>query len=135
VPRERGEGFDSAIAGEPCVKLVAKQPASFDRAQGITVMENILQGNKAIQGVFAQNDEMALGVERAIEEAGLKKVDTVGFDATPDAVAAVKAAKLAATVQQKPELIGKIGVDTAKLLIEGNPVNRNIPVPLALVTQ
>jgi ribose transport system substrate-binding protein len=57
--RERGEGFDSAIAGEPCVKLVAKQPASFDRAQGLSVMENILQGNKDIQGVFAQNDEMA----------------------------------------------------------------------------
>jgi ribose transport system substrate-binding protein len=59
----------------------------------------------------------------------------VGFDATPDAVAAVKAGKLAATVQQKPELIGKMGVDTAKLLIEGKPVDRSIPVPLALVTQ
>jgi ribose transport system substrate-binding protein len=133
--RERGEGFDSVIAGKPGVKLVAKQPASFDRAQGLTVMENILQGNKDIQGVFAQNDEMALGAERAIEQAGLKKVDIVGFDATPDAVAAVKAGKLAATVQQKPELIGKMGVDTAKLLIEGKPVDGNIPVPLALVTQ
>ncbi len=48
---------------------------------------------------------------------------------------AVAAGKLAATVQQKPELIGKMGVDTAKLLIEGKPVDRNIPVPLALVTQ
>ena len=133
--RERGEGFDSVIEGKPDVKLVAKQPASFDRAQGLTVMENILQGNKDIQGVFAQNDEMALGAERAIEEAGLKDVDIVGFDATPDAVAAVKAGKLAATVQQKPELIGKMGVDTAKLLIEGKPVDRNIPVPLALITQ
>jgi ribose transport system substrate-binding protein len=133
--RERGEGFESVIAGKPGVKLVAKQPASFDRAQGLTVMENILQGNKDIQGVFAQNDEMALGAERAIEEAGLKNVDIVGFDATPDAVAAVKASKLAATVQQKPELIGKMSVDTAKLLIEGKPVDRNIPVPLALVSQ
>jgi ribose transport system substrate-binding protein len=133
--RERGEGFDSVIAGKPDVKLVAKQPASFDRAQGLTVMENILQGNKDIQGVFAQNDEMALGAERAIEGAGLKNVDIVGFDATPDAVAAVKAGKLAATVQQKPELIGKMGVDTAKLLIEGKPVDQNIPVPLALVTR
>lgn len=133
--RERGEGFDSVIAGNPGVKLVAKQPANFDRAQGLTVMENILQGNKNIQGVFAQNDEMALGAERAIEEAGLKNVALVGFDATPDGVAAVKAGKLAATVQQKPELIGKMGVDTAKLLIEGKPVDRNIPVPLALVTQ
>jgi ribose transport system substrate-binding protein len=133
--RERGEGFESVIAGKPGVKLVAKQPANFDRAQGLTVMENILQGNKDIQGVFAQNDEMALGAERAIEEAGLKNVVIVGFDATPDAVAAVKAGKLAATVQQKPEMIGKMGVDTAKLLIEGKPVDRNIPVPLALVTQ
>jgi ribose transport system substrate-binding protein len=133
--RERGQGFDSAIAGKSGVKLVAKLPANFDRAQGLTVMENILQGNKDIQGVFAQNDEMALGAQRAIEEAGLKNVTIVGFDATPDAVAAVKAGKLAATVQQKPELIGKVGVDTAKLLIEGKPVDRNIPVPLALVTQ
>jgi ribose transport system substrate-binding protein len=133
--RERGEGFESAIAGHPGVKLVAQQPANFDRAQGLSVMENILQGNKDIQGVFAQNDEMALGAERAIAEAGLKNVAIVGFDATPDGVAAVKAGKLAATVQQKPELIGKMGVDTAKLLIEGKAVDRNIPVPLALVTQ
>jgi len=133
--RERGEGFESVITGQTGVKLVAKQPANFDRAQGLSVMENILQGNKNIQGVFAQNDEMALGAERAIEAAGLKNVDIVGFDATPDGVAAVKAGKLAATVQQKPELIGKMGVDAAKLLIEGKAVDRNIPVPLALVTQ
>jgi ribose transport system substrate-binding protein len=133
--RERGEGFESVIEDKPGLKLVAKQPANFDRAQGLSVMENILQGNKDIQGVFAQNDEMALGAQRAIEEAGLKNVAIVGFDATPDAVAAVKAGKLAATVQQKPELIGKMGVDTAKLLIEGKPADRNIPVPLALVTQ
>jgi ribose transport system substrate-binding protein len=133
--RERGEGFDSVIAGQSGAKLVAKQPANFDRAQGLTVMENVLQVNKDIQGVFAQNDEMGLGAERAIKGAGLKNVVIVGFDATADAVAAVKAGKLAATVQQKPELIGKIGVDTAKLLTEGKPVDRNIPVPLTLVSQ
>jgi ribose transport system substrate-binding protein len=133
--RERGEGFESVIRGNPGLKLVAKQPANFDRAQGLSVMENILQGTKDIQGVFAQNDEMALGAQRAIEAAALKNVVIVGFDATPDALAAVKAGRLAATVQQKPEVIGKVGVDTAKLLIEGKLVDRNIPVPLALVTQ
>ena len=75
----------------------AEQPANFDRAQGLA--ENILQGNKNIEAVFAQNDEIALGAERAIQEAGLKNVDT------------------------------------AKLLIEGKPVDWNIPVPLGLVTQ
>jgi len=133
--RERGQGFHSVIDGKPDVKVVAKQPADFDRAKGLSVMENILQGNKNVQGVFAHNDEMALGAQKAIEAAGLKNVAIVGFDATADAVAAVKEGKLAATVQQKPDLIGKKGVETAKLLIDGQPVEKNIPVPLELVKQ
>lgn len=133
--RERGKGFDSAIDGKSGVKVVARQPADFDRAKGLSVMENILQRSKNVQGVFAQNDEMALGAIRAIEEDGLKNVTVVGFDATADGVAAVKAGKLAGTVQQKPELIGKMGVDAAQSLIEGKPIDHEIPVPLALVTQ
>jgi len=133
--RERGEGFESVIKTDPNVKLLAVQPADFDRAKGLAVMENILQRSHDIQGVFAQNDEMALGAERAIEEAGLKQVAIVGFDATPDGVAAVKAGKMAGTIQQKPELIGKLGVDTALHLIDGQPVEKRIAVPLGLVTQ
>lgn len=134
VARERGAGFDSVIHGQAGVVLVADQPADFDRAKGLAVMENILQGNKAIQGVFAQNDEMALGAQRAIEEAGLRNVVIVGFDATADAVAAVKAGKLAATIQQKPELIGKLGIDAAKQLIDGKPIDARIAVPLTLIS-
>lgn len=133
--RERGQGFHSVIDDKADVKLAAKQAADFDRAKGLTVMENILQGNKNIKGVFAHNDEMALGAFRAIEAAGLKNVVVIGFDATPDAVAAVKAGQLAATVQQKPELIGKMGVDTAIKLGKGEAVEKFIPVPLDLVKQ
>lgn len=133
--RERGAGFEEVLKRYPDVKLIAAQPADFDRAKGLSVMENILQGNRNIQGLFAQNDEMALGAVRAIEEAGLKNVAVVGFDATPDGVAAVKAGRMAGTIQQKPELIGKLGVDTAKRLIAGEQVPQDIPVPLALVTQ
>jgi len=132
--RERGEGFDLVIDGNAGVKVVSRQPADFDRAKGLSVMEDILQRSKNVQGVFAQNDEMALGAIRAIEEDGLKNVVVVGFDATADGVAAVKAGKLAGTVQQKPELIGKMGVDAAQSLIEGKPVDKEIPVPLNLVT-
>ncbi|WP_028456091.1 ribose ABC transporter substrate-binding protein RbsB [Chitinilyticum litopenaei] len=133
--RERGEGFNSGLTGKTDVKVVAKQPADFDRAKGLSVMENILQGNKNVVGVFAHNDEMALGALKAIEAAGVKNVVVVGFDATTDAVAAVKEGKMAATVQQKPDLIGKMGVETAKKLIDGQTVEKNIPVPLDLVKQ
>ncbi|QLI81716.1 ribose ABC transporter substrate-binding protein RbsB [Chitinibacter fontanus] len=133
--RERGQGFHAIVDGKADLKLVAKQAADFDRAKGLSVMENILQGNKDVKGVFAHNDEMALGAFKAIEAAGLKNVVVVGFDATPDAVKAVKAGQLAATVQQKPELIGKMGVDTAIKLGKGEAVDKFIPVPLDLVKQ
>lgn len=133
--RERGQGFHAVTDGKAEVKVVAKQPADFDRAKGLSVMENILQGNKDVQGVFAHNDEMALGALKAIQAAGLKNVAVVGFDATADAVASVKAGGLAATVQQQPELIGQYGVQTAKKLIDGQQVEKFIPVPLNLVKQ
>ncbi|STQ89621.1 ribose ABC transporter substrate-binding protein RbsB [Iodobacter fluviatilis] len=131
--RERGQGFHAGVDAEKGVKVAAKQPADFDRAKGLSVMENILQGNKKIKAVFAHNDEMALGAVQALEAAGLKNVVVVGFDATADAVAAVKAGKMAATVQQKPELIGKMGIEAAKKIIDGQTPEKNIPVPLELV--
>ena len=133
--RERGQGFAEGIKDAKDVQVVAKQPADFDRAKGLTVTENILQAHKDVKGLFAQNDEMALGALRAIQAAGLKDVVVVGFDATSDAIAAVKAGTLAATVQQKPDLMGKMAVDAAKQLIDGKQVPKSIPVPLNLVTK
>lgn len=133
--RERGQGFHEVIDQAKDVKVVGRQPADFDRAKGLSVMENILQANKNVKGVFAHNDEMALGAVQALEAAGMKDVTVVGFDATDDAVNAVKAGKMSATVAQKPELIGKTAVDAAKKIIDGQPVDKSLPVPLDLVKQ
>ena len=67
-------------------------------------MENIIQSKGNIDAVFAQNDEMALGAQKALEDANMKDVLIVGFDATDDAVEAVKQGKMAATVAQQPLL-------------------------------
>ncbi|XJZ27052.1 ribose ABC transporter substrate-binding protein RbsB [Bacillota bacterium Lsc_1132] len=133
--RERGEGFHKAIDGVSEIKVVAKQAADFDRAKGLSVMENILQANKNVQAVFAHNDEMALGALQAIEAAGLKNVIVVGFDATDDAVKAVKDGKMAATVAQKPTDIGKKGVETAIKVSKKESVEKFIPIPLDLIKQ
>ena len=95
-------------------------------------MENILQSDSAIKGVFAHNDEMALGAVEAIAASG-KDIKVVGFDATDDAVAAVKAGKMAATVAQKPELMGETAVDTAMKLIAGETVEKTLPVEVELI--
>ncbi|HML37312.1 MAG TPA: ribose ABC transporter substrate-binding protein RbsB [Bacillota bacterium] len=131
--RDRGEGFNAAIAKSD-IEVVAKQTANFDRAQGLSVMENILQAQPEINAVFAHNDEMALGALEAIKASG-RDIMVVGFDATDDAVKAVKAGDMAATVQQLPKEIGSIGVETAMKVIAGETVDASIPVDLALVTK
>lgn len=128
--RDRGEGFNNIANGK--LEVVAKQTANFNRAEGLTVMENILQGNPDVKAVFAHNDEMALGALEAIEAAG-KDILVVGFDATGDAVKSVEDGKLAGTIAQKPDLIGQKAVEAAMKSLKGEKVEASIPVELELI--
>ena len=131
--RERGEGFNKAIEGTD-IEVVAKQTADFDRVKGLEVMENILQSQPEIDAVFAHNDEMALGALEAIKASG-REIMVVGFDATDDAVAAVEAGEMAATVAQQPALIGSMGVETAMKVLNGESIEASVPVELKLVVK
>ena len=130
--RERGKGFHN-IADEQ-LDVLTSQTAEFDRTKGLNVMENILQGKKDIQAVFAHNDEMALGAVEAIKAAG-KDVIVVGFDGNEDALKAVENGELQATVAQQPVLIGKEAVNAAEKVLKGEKVDETISVPLKLVTK
>ncbi|PYA41307.1 ribose ABC transporter substrate-binding protein RbsB [Serratia marcescens] len=134
APRERGEGFKQSL-DQNKFKLLASQPADFDRTKGLNVMQNLLTAHPDVQAVFAQNDEMALGALRALQTAGKTDVIVVGFDGTADGVKAVEGGKLAATVAQRPDQIGVIGVETADKVLKGEKVPATIPVDLKLVTQ
>ncbi|SEN42979.1 ribose-binding protein [Paenisporosarcina quisquiliarum] len=127
--RDRGEGFNNIANGK--LEVVAKQTANFNRAEGLTVMNN-LQGNPDVKAVFAHNDEMALGALEAIEAAG-KDILVVGFDATGDAVKSVEDGKLAGTIAQKPDLIGQKAVEAAMKSLKGEKVEASIPVELELI--
>ncbi|OAU12751.1 substrate-binding domain-containing protein [Lacticaseibacillus rhamnosus] len=129
--RERGKGFDGAAKGQ--LDIVSKQTAGFDRAKGLTVTENILQGNGDIVGIFSQNDEMALGAVQAVKAAG-KKITIVGFDGEADGIKAVKAGDMAATVAQKQEEVGRLALQAAYDHFDGKTIKKNIESPLSLVT-
>lgn len=133
--RDRGQGFEEVINGQDAVELVASQTANFDRAEGLNVTEDILQSNPEIKGIFAQNDEMALGAVRALGNRAGTDVKIVGFDAVEDALNAIQDGKMNATVAQQPDRIGSLGVENAMKVIEGESVDENIPVPVKLVTE
>ncbi|MFF4830608.1 substrate-binding domain-containing protein [Streptomyces sp. NPDC001315] len=133
--RERGAGFAAGLKEYPGIKVVAKQPADFDRTKGLDVMTNLLQAHPDIDGVFAENDEMALGAIKALGSKAGTSVQVVGFDGTPDGLTAVKNGTLYASVAQQPTQLGKIAVDNAIRAAEGKQVEKTVKVPVKVVTK
>ena len=130
--RDRGQGFHNIVDNKDGVKVVASQAADFDRQKGLNVTENVIQATPQFDAIFAHNDEMALGAIEAVKAAN-KNVIIVGFDGNDDAKAAVESGKLAATIAQKPDLMGAIAVETAIKIAKGETVEKEIPVELQLI--
>ncbi|WND37499.1 substrate-binding domain-containing protein [Streptomyces sp. BB1-1-1] len=133
--RERGAGFAAGLKEYPGIKVVAKQPADFDRTKGLDVMTNLLQAHPDIDGVFAENDEMALGAIKALGSKAGKSVQVVGFDGTPDGLKAVREGTLFASVAQQPRELGRIAVENALRAADGKKVEKMVKVPVKVVTK
>ncbi|WGP13702.1 substrate-binding domain-containing protein [Streptomyces sp. SH5] len=133
--RERGAGFAEGLKAYPDIKVVAKQPADFDRTKGLDVMTNLIQSHPGVTGVFAENDEMALGAAKALGSKAGKSVSVVGFDGTPDGLKAVEAGMLYASVAQQPAELGKIAVRNAVKAAKDEKVETTVKVPVKVVTR
>jgi ABC-type sugar transport system substrate-binding protein len=133
--RDRDRGFTDGIAAYPKIKVIARQPADFDRAKGQDVMTNLIQRHPEITGVFASNDEMALGAIQALGNRAGRQVKVVGFDGTPDGIKAVQAGTIAATVAQQPRLIGSRAVNDAIKVARGQAIAKSVAVPIKLATK
>ena len=120
----RKKGFDDAIAKASGLKIVASQSGDFARDKGRAVMQTLLQAHPDVTAVYAHNDEMALGAIAALEAAGKKPgqdVIIVSIDGTKDALTAIAAGKMGATVQSSP-FFGPISCDIAKKYAKGEKV-------------
>jgi ABC-type sugar transport system substrate-binding protein len=125
VAQERSKGFNEGIKAFPGIKIVATQPAEFDRGKALNVMTNVLQSNRDIDGVYAANDEMALGVIAALKAAGLTdKVKVVGNDGIADAVKAIKDGSLYATNAESPFALGSEVMALAGKVANGEQVEK-----------
>lgn len=133
--RERGEGFANVLEGADGVELVSSVTANFSRDEGFTVAQDILQANPDLEAIFAQNDEMALGAVEAADGLGiLDDLVIIGFDATDDAIAAIQDGRMDGTVAQQPFEIGRLGVEAAVSLAQGEDLDDEVPVDVELVT-
>lgn len=132
--RDRGQGFEQGL-NSGNVKVVATAVADFDRAKALNETTNLLQGHPNLKGIFAENDEMALGAIKALGARAGKDVMVVGFDGTPDGLKAIQDGSLAATVAQQPKLLGSKAVEQAVKAAKGEPVQQVVDVEVKVITK
>ncbi|GDY28990.1 substrate-binding domain-containing protein [Gandjariella thermophila] len=133
--RDRDRGFDEGIALRSATHLVGSGVADSSRSKAVGVMANLLQQHPEIKGVFAENDEMAIGAITALGNRAGRDIAVVGFDGTPDGLNAIASGKLSATIAQQPREIGAQAVETAVRAAKREHVRELIEVPVKEVTR
>jgi erythritol transport system substrate-binding protein len=120
----RSNGYNTVLSQYPGLEKVAEEVANWDRTQGYTKMQSIMQAVSEIDAVISGNDEMALGAIAALKEAGrLEGVIVGGFDGSPDAVEAIKAGEMAYSVLQPVAVFSREAVVQADHYIKnGSPM-------------
>jgi ribose transport system substrate-binding protein len=132
---DRVKGFTDA-ATEGGVKIVASQPANWNRKNARELATKTLTDNPNLKAIFTANDDMALGVVDALHAAGgTGKVIVVSVDATLDALEAVKQGLLAGTVAQYPDAMAYVAIETIVKKLNGETVPEKIDSPIKLITK
>jgi ribose transport system substrate-binding protein len=129
---DRGMGFNQGIGKYPQIKVVARESADFDKSKAKEVVTQFIQKGISVDAVFAHNDNMILGAVEAYQTKTPKPI-FVGFDAIPEAAEAVKQKKIAATIAQKPEVMGARAVQTAAGAFRGEKISKISPVDLDMI--
>jgi ribose transport system substrate-binding protein len=129
---ERLRGFRKALEEFPNVKLLASQPANYQRLAALTVTENLIQSHPNINGVLAANDSMALGALEAFDGAN-HKVLAVGINGTKEAMDAIKAGRLLASGDNNGFVQGCVGTMAAIRRLRNLPVPKEVVFPATVI--
>jgi ribose transport system substrate-binding protein len=131
---DRENGFKEEISKHPGVKVVAVLNGGGVRDRALKAAEDMLQGNPGLKAIFGINDDSALGALSAAEARGRRDLVIVGYDATPEAVNAIRrGSQLKADVAQQPRDIGSKTVEAIAAHFGGEQVPTNIAVPIKMV--
>lgn len=133
--RDRGDGFKKEIKKYSGIEVVAEQTANFDRAEALYVTTNLMQSNPDVVGIYAENDEMALGAIQSLGSKAGVDVKIFGFDGTEDGLKAVSNGTMVGTIAQQPKELGKKAVEAAVKAIKGESVEKTESIEVKTVTK
>ncbi|MGA8535105.1 MAG: substrate-binding domain-containing protein, partial [Candidatus Tumulicola sp.] len=135
--QDRVKGFKQALAQLcPSVTVVADVDSGGTRTKASSDTGDILQAHKNLKGIFGINDDSALGAVTAVKAAGLSgKVAVVGYDATPEARAAIASGEMYGDAIQFPKKIGATTVDVIHDYFAGKTPSPVVKIAVGTYTQ
>jgi ABC-type sugar transport system substrate-binding protein len=118
------------------IKVVSSLETDCDQTKGAAAAQTILTATPALTAMYSACGPPALGAIQSIKNANIApdKIILIGFDASPDEVAAIKGGTETGSVAQFPAKIGSIGIATLYKAVQGKKVPKNIDTGTALVT-
>ncbi|MGE5529477.1 MAG: substrate-binding domain-containing protein [Patescibacteria group bacterium] len=132
---DRVRNFKEYLRAYPRIEIVADIPAWGQRDRAMAIMEDLLLMLPELKGVFAINDDSALGAATAIEAAGRGgEIVIVGYDGTPEAQRAIDEGRIYGDVIQYPQEIGRLAMIAVRDHFAGRRVQPHIPVPVGVYT-
>ncbi len=132
----RTTAYYDVLKDYPDIKVVFEQTANWVTEEALAVVENWLQTGTEINAIVANNDGMAMGALKAVEDAKmLDKILIYGVDATPDALAAVKDGRLKVTISQNTSEQGRVAMETVVKIANGEKVEPEILLEFVLITK
>jgi len=132
---QRIDGCTAALGEYSGIEIVDKQNGRQERAQAMTVTENIIQANPDLDGIFSVNDIGSLGALVAIEASG-KDIKLVSVDGHPEAISKIQEANspFIATSAQYPRDMVRLGLGLGLAKYWGaSNVPAEIPIDVKLI--
>ncbi|MFC7531590.1 substrate-binding domain-containing protein [Actinoplanes sp. GCM10030250] len=130
----RVDGFSQAITGK--LELVQTVAANWERQEALTQATNLMRAQPDLKGFFVANDDMGLGVARAVATAGKSgQIKIISVDGIKDALTAVKNGEVDAVVAQYPYAIGLMGMRACQAAAKGATLPANVEAPVEVVTK
>jgi ABC-type sugar transport system substrate-binding protein len=128
----RVDGFKETVGDQ--VEIIGEQAADWKREVALTKATDIIAANPDVAAFFAANDDMGLGIVKAVENAGKAgEIVVVSVDGNSDALQSVLDGGLSATVAQYPYAIGSLGLQACQIAAAGTELPETVESPTALV--
>lgn len=134
--QERVQGFIDTVSENKNMEIVRRIECEGQLEIAMPRLKQAIEEGVEFDSVFCLNDLASVGAAAALDEKGmLSTVDLYGVDASPDSKALIAEGMMRASAAQFPTEIGKEAADVIYRLLDGEQVEKDILVPVKLITE